>query len=270
MSIANVYTRQFHSQTKHYYATWLPTDRIALGLYGTVDGGFFQPFGSIDQLGIDFDVAANTNDSAGTSPMKFTSSEGVSFQFKAAGETKAELSSIATAKAGISIEFSRQGAFVLEAKRMRERRMNITPNLSLQILDAFKEGRWAKNYAIVWSVLEASYADILIAESAGAGIELEANGDVAELGNVEAGLSVKQLKGSVLKYGPANLTPAFKLMAVQKRFFRPAAVVVQKRERALRWDSAALGPKDLMIEPKPEPQRHDPLDQLYLGELIAD
>lgn len=268
MSIANVYTKQFHSQTKHYYATWLPTGRITLGLYGTLDGGYFQPLGPLEQLEIDFNTAANTTDPVGAASMKFTSNEGVSLQFKTAGETNAALSSIAEAKAGISIEFSRQGAFVLEGKRMRERRMNITPDLRLQIMNAFKEGRWARNYAMVWSVLEASYADILIADSSGAGIELEASGDVAELGNIEAGFSVKQMRGSVLKYSATHLTPVFKLIGVKKRLFRPTDVVQMEQMRHPRFD--ALDSHAMVIQPKPEPHPNDPLDELYVDELIAD
>lgn len=280
MSIARTYVKQFHSEIEIYYAAWLPTARLALGAYGTLDDGFFQPLGAIGDLGIEFDVAANTVPD-GVGVMTFRSSSGVTTHSKAAGETNAKFSSITTAKAGLCIEFANENAFVLEAKRMRERRVNITPDLKRQILNAFKEGRWEKNYAMVWTVLEVPYANIVISRSSDAAIEFEAKGDLAELGNVESGLTSRVTKGAVADYSATNCTPVLKLLGVRKRTFGGLKVDPLTDKRGLNILSRApsqAGPelagrkpyKDGSVGELAAESLNEPLEEFYVDDLSVD
>lgn len=266
MSIGDVYTKQFRAEISRYFATWLPTATIRLGDYGILDGDYFEPLGPIAQLEIDFDVAANTNEPVASAYMNFVSRDGVSVTSKAAGETKPELSSIAMAKAGIAVQFSHKGAFLIEGKDMREHRMNITPNLSDQILRAFKDGRWKKNYALVHGVVNVPYADILISESEASSIELEAKGTVAELGKLEAELSRKDYRGKTLWYPGINMTPAFRLSGIKKHPFRQARVEPMGFSPS-RHGIDRLGDGLVINPPAPEISKDDPLEHLFMGDL---
>ena len=230
MSVADVYARGFHKQTRHYYAQWLPTQAVSLGTVGVLEGGhFFRPQTTLADLGIAFDPEADVVRDPSPSGFNFTSTRGASVSVKLAGEADTRFPSIPTASAGVGIEFSSEGAFVIQAAEAYEPRIRDTTRLERDILEAYERGQWKRNFAVIFSIVEAPYADIVISESKASSLALQAAADVAvgavKLGNAEAVLSATRQSGSVLDMtGSRDVTPAFQLYGLKSRFLRSPGV----------------------------------------------
>jgi hypothetical protein len=233
-SIANTYAKGLNRQTQYYFAQWLPNSPLELGVVGELqDGYFFRPVSTLGDLGINFspekDVVAD-NDS---SPMDLVSSKSVTITTKLNGEVSAKLPNVPQGKAGIALEFSSEGAFALKARETYESRIRHLPILEPLILDAYEKKRWKKNYAVVFSLVKAPYADIFVSEKAKSKIELEAEGSgtagKVELGNANVQFSIKSESGAVLSIlGAKNVNPIFQLVGIKDPVFGKPSVGIMK------------------------------------------
>lgn len=239
MSLGRVYARKLHEDLVYYYAQWLPTQRIELGTVGILEGHLFRPQGTLQDLGISFDPATETLDDLESSPLELVSSKGVTITTKLAGETNQSLPSIPQASAGIGVEFSSEAAFVIKGSEMYEPRIRPLFRIEKEIKKAYNAGTWKKNYAVVFSKLEAPHADIIISKSSNSKLELQASvtggAAVVELGNAQVTFSITRHSGAVLTtMGAKDVTPAFQLMGLKHRgifFYRKPTVGVLMEDR---------------------------------------
>ena len=104
-----IYAREVYENLK-YRPTWLPGIRLQPGAIGILDEGVFRQYSTLNNLGIhsEFEQSKTKN------TIKYASKGAVSYSFKAAGESNQKFSALAKASAGILIEFSREGAVVLQ------------------------------------------------------------------------------------------------------------------------------------------------------------
>ncbi len=224
-TVAKVFAKNVRRQTKFYFAHWLPSSSIEIGTVGeVVDDYFFRPVSTLADLGISFSPDKDIVPDTSSSPIDLVSSKSVSLAFKLAGEVNPAMPNIPKGKAGLGIEFSSEGAFIIKAKKTFEPRIRNVARLEKQILEAYKTDVWKKNYAVIYSIVQAPYADIIVSQSSKSGLELEAQAS-GQVGNVELGdaglkFSIKKQSGTMLNMLESeNVTPLFQLVGIKRKWF---------------------------------------------------
>jgi hypothetical protein len=216
---AELYVSGIKRKLGNYWAAWLPTSTFHLGDVGVLNGRFFTKVSSLQDLGISFEAEHGL----GVGSIDYVSETGVSIYLKLAGETNPFLPSIPETSAGIGVEFSFGGAFVVQIPETHEQTIKSVLSLQSQIIPAFKDGRWEKNWAVIVRIIEAPLGTFLISNSSESKIEISVKSDlafgIAELGTAEASLSVRSQKGDILKILCAkNISPFFQIAQIKSRF----------------------------------------------------
>lgn len=104
----------------HYGATWTPGTPLKLGQVGTFENGVFVPKSNLGALGIKrFELEADSKATSYT----YSSSSGVSLNFKAKGASSQTFKSLAEAEAGVAISFTRENAVVFGVSDRYEHRI---------------------------------------------------------------------------------------------------------------------------------------------------
>jgi len=224
MSVAQIYTKGFHKQTRCYFAHWLPTYKLNLGSVGILeDGCIFKEIGQLHDFGIQFDPLKDIIEDDSPSSLEMTSTEGVELYLKQSGQLNASLPSIPQANAGVGIAFGKEGAFVLRASQIFEPRIGNIPKLEESIIKACENGVWKSNYCILSRLVTAPYLDLIISESKNSKLELQADASFSGegLGESKNQFSVVSRSGAIVTMlGCKNVTPAFQLMGLKRRFFK--------------------------------------------------
>jgi hypothetical protein len=214
---AELYVRGIRKKTKIYFAAWLPNAVLKLGDVGPLEGGFlkkdfFKRWTSLGNLGISFRVRQDKS----PTPLEFISHEGISITTKIAGEANNAIPALPTAKAGISLSFSSEGGYVFQAAESYEPTIDDMESVKKQVANAYKEGQWEKNWAIITKIVNVPYATYIISESSNSELVLEADADfkqgIADLGNASINLTWRKETGSFVKMaGAKNISPFFQL-----------------------------------------------------------
>ena len=224
-SVARIYARGFHRDFKVYYTHWLPNSELELGVVGVLEGGYlFRPKSTLRDLGIQFDPKADIVPDNSPSPIDFTSKSGVTITTKLAGEVNAQMPSIPQGSAGIKLDFASEASFLIKARESYEPRIRDVIRLEREILKLYKAGVWDRNWCVIYSLLKAPYADLVVSETGSSSIELQVTGDAqvqqVQLGDVNLQFAMKRTSGKVLDMRESkNVTPAFQLVGLKKRLF---------------------------------------------------
>jgi len=218
--IVEVYSKGIKRKLANDWAAWLPGTRFAIGDVGTLNGYLFEKVGTLDELNVKY-YAETDND---PSPLDISSESGIAVSFKAAGETNSLFEHVGAAEAGLKIQFGSPGAFIIQAPETFESDMGDRLNLRRQIIDAFTERIWEKDWLVITRLVTATSATVLISKSSNASLELGAKanllGTVATLGAANAGISVKYQQGDTISMiGGRNVTPLFQLSRLKSSFF---------------------------------------------------
>jgi hypothetical protein len=183
----------------------------------------FRRLCSLKDVGIPFDVLADENASA----LDIVSGEGASMTFKAAGQTSQALPNIPVASAGVSVDFGREGAFVIQAEDVHEPSIKNIVKLQHDILEAYKLGKWQLGWKVVVKLTRTSNAVILVSQSAHAKVEISASGDVPvgsfKLTDASVKLALAHSSGDVVHVDRGQeVTPLFQLAGLHlKRWWWP-------------------------------------------------
>ena len=163
-----LYQREMHEKLG-FFANWFPADPIEVGDVGRLEAGRFRRAASLKELGIEA-VAAP---SEGGQPVEYTSKEGTKLEV-AAGAAMAGLG-----KGEVKVSFSRESAFVFHASMLRPQRLGNPAAVARDVLAAYDEGRWEKDWLLVEALHEAEIATILVSQDSTAEVVLSAS--VSEL-----------------------------------------------------------------------------------------
>jgi hypothetical protein len=198
-----------------FFATWLPGDLIELGEVGLFKDGQFKKASSLSELGIDFEFSPTGTSQA----LQYTSSSGTTVNSSAG----AGIANVATAE--ISVEFSSEGAFLMHASGVRQKRIKDRSALHRAILKSYERGTWNKDWYIVETLHEADCATIIISNKRSSGLVLAASSHVPlgslPLANPKADLSIKSTRGSVLQLIAAKkLKPLYSCLRVRDPWFQ--------------------------------------------------
>jgi len=168
---------------------------------------------TLKELGVPF----ITRQGAAPLDFSYTSASGVALQIKAKGEAAAS-TTLPVAKAGVEVKFSKQGAFVFQATGNRIHEIENKATVGRAVIRLYEQGRWEADWAVVDTIVEAGAATILVANSAGAALELAADAplEATDLVRLDIGLAVNSQSGDIIRFVAAQgLTPMFKLSRVK-------------------------------------------------------
>ena len=228
-NIKQSYKKQI-SNTFNYRATWAPSRPMTVGQIGKLQDGVFMPYTTLQDLGIP--VQVNTKESEDT--LDYSSSGGVSVNFKVAGDAvPAGATSLTQADAGIVIKFSRENALVFNIKGFTTIQLTNLAEVEEKILQLKEQGKWKKDYILICEVVKADSASIVISKSKNATLEISATADIAindlKLSNSEANLAVVNKRDiGVNILAEQEITPLYKAMKVKNRFFRSDELILVK------------------------------------------
>jgi hypothetical protein len=199
-----------------YLATWLPNLPLQLGDVGTLQNDEFKQMTTLKDLGITFDICT----SATPVDFTYTSDSGVRLITKLAGEAAAG-TTLPVGEAGISMQFSNEGAFVFEAIGCTVAEIEDKTALGQAVFKLLGQKKWDSSWAVVDTVVRADSATIVVSNSANATLDLTAKTPitVASLAKVDAELSVNSQSGDVIRFVAARgLAPLFRLSRVKHSF----------------------------------------------------
>lgn len=213
-----VYVNGIKNQLNNYYAAWLPSTRFQLGDVGFLTGNLFNKVTSLENLGIEFKELSDSD----STKIEYVSESGVSRVIKAAGQLNPNLPNIPQGQAGIGIEFSKEGAFIIQAEESYEPFIDDLVKLEKDIRQAYQDGNWKSGWVVITQLIRSPNATIMISNSSQSKIELSAEGDVTlqgiSLGNTQAKFAVRAETGHIFKLLDAqNITPFFKLLQIAAR-----------------------------------------------------
>jgi hypothetical protein len=165
------YAKQLYKQFR-YFANWLPGEPRALGDIGVLKYGFlFQRITTLQELGNAF----STRQDITSDTLRYTSKSGVAFHFKAQGTAPAVGSTLSEAEAGITIDFSNEGALVLRASGVTHDSIEDMQTVS----DALAaSSRWREDLFVITHLTTANVLTALLSSSSSGRIELTAQGSV--------------------------------------------------------------------------------------------
>ncbi|MEG4323300.1 MULTISPECIES: hypothetical protein [unclassified Microcoleus] len=213
-----VYVNGIKKQLNNYYAAWLPSTRFQLGDVGFLTGNLFNKVTSLENLGISFRESPDQD----STKIEYVSESGVSRIIKAAGHLNPNLPNIPEGQVGIGIEFSKEGAFIIEAAESYELFIEDLVKLEKDISQVYQDGNWKSGWVVITQLIHTPNATIMISNSSQSKIELSAEGDVTlqgiSLGNTQAKFAVRAETGHILKFVDAkNITLFFKLLQIAAR-----------------------------------------------------
>lgn len=216
---AELYISGIKKKLKNYYAAWLPNEKLKLGDVGVLNGNLFNRVTSLAALGISFAERPDPD----STPIDYVSESGVAMFLKAVGEVNTSIPNVPQGKAGIGVEFSQEGAFILKAPESYEPSIENIIKLEQDVRHAFQEGRWRTKWAIIVRLVQTPVATIMISNSSNSKVEFAVDGDVSisgiDLGNAGLNFELKVQKGDILRFERAqNLTPIFQLGQLKRRW----------------------------------------------------
>ena len=218
-SPAHVYQKEMHNNVG-FFATWLPGDHMELGAIGVLKEGRFRHEATLKDLGIKIE----TEVAGSPQTLRYTSTSGTSIENTAGAGTSTPL-----IKAEISIEFSSEGAFVFEATNVQQTRISNRFEIADQILDAYIESRWEKEWYVVEALRTAQMATIIVSQDQSAGLVLSAKSDIpipsTSLADPKVDLSISSTRGKIVQVlATENLKPLYSCLRVKDPILRQPKV----------------------------------------------
>ena len=217
-SPVKLYQQEMHDNLG-FFPTWLPADRIEIGDVGILEAGRFRPITSLLELGI----VGKVGTGAATQNVQYTSTQGTKIA------TAAGAAATALAKAEITVDFSREGAFVFHASRLQQQNLENRAAVGHEIVKVYKKGKWKKEWLIVEALQTAERATIIVSEDSSAGLVLVANAEVpvasVSLSDPKIRLTVGSMRGKIVHViGSKGIHPLYSCLRLKDPFFGSPSV----------------------------------------------
>jgi hypothetical protein len=197
-----------------YQATWFPNTTVRLGDIGIQDHGSFKQVTALENIGVPFRIRRGSD----KLDFAYTSESGVAIKPRLSAVAGAG-TMLPQADAGISMTFSKEGAFLFQATGCTVTEIEDKAVLKRFVMKLFREGEWEKDWAVVDTIVRADSATIVISNSGSGSLDLTAKMPVAlsGLAKIDAGFSVAAQSGDVIHFIAAQgLTPMFKLSRIKQ------------------------------------------------------
>lgn len=200
-----------------FLGAWPPNQRIEVGEVGVIEQGVFRRRTSLGHLGIPF--SASSSGQVGN----LDYSEGAEISTDNSASADVRLARGAP-KVGIHVKLNHEGAFVFNAMDAVEWRVDDVIAIERHVLAALERGAWDPSWVIVDRVIQATSLTVLISESDGAELGLNASGalnaSALKLADASLGLQTAYATGQSLRFlGEVGLTPLYQCLRVNRRLF---------------------------------------------------
>lgn len=223
MSVNQTYTREL-KENLNYTATWFPNVRLELGHVGVLSKHEFIYRTSLEKLKIPFEATKR----GAKATYSHTSSNSVKRDIKLAGQAPLVGSTLADVDAGITFSFGAQHGIVFLASDCTVRMIADQEPLKQAILDAFRAGKWERDYVVVTELVEAGATTIIVSEGSSGRYELKAKAGLVptiDAINVEGNFaSVHESQIGFRCLAEKGMTPLFRCLGVRTGFFRDDVV----------------------------------------------
>lgn len=205
-----------------YWATWLPTEPLRIGMVGRLTGPdwIFRYESDLNsEYGIDFDV--DSDDEPGD--YEHLSSGDVSVYTKAAGKVDPNFPKFPKVKAAARFDFHKRDAVVFRAVDCYEDRMKDQRRVKQAILQIYKLGGWPEDAVLITDVVRASAATVIIGGSEKASITLKGSGEANASGHLDIAASAS-VAASVEKdiasrfLAAKGVTPLYRWIRLRKQW----------------------------------------------------
>jgi low affinity Fe/Cu permease len=143
--------------------------------------------------------------------------------------TSASAEAATIGKAEISIDFSRQGAFLFQASKLQTWQLENRMVVGEQIVKAYGQKKWDKSWLLVESLHASERATIVVAEDSAAGLVIVAKMDEAlpsiSLVDPKISLSVTSTRGKMMRLiGSEGLHPLYSCLRLKDPLFGSPSV----------------------------------------------
>lgn len=234
------YQAEMH-RTIGFFATWLPSDPMALGDLGILQDGKFRRLSSLKELKIAFTEESGE----AVQNIQCMSKNGT----KVSTSVGAKVAGLV--KTNISVDFAADSAFLFHASGVRARRVANPRQISLDIVNCYKRGDWDKRWLLVEACHEADYATVLISQDKSTSVELEAELDgplpSTFLADPKLGLKISSTNGKVIHVvGQRELTPLYSCLRVQPHIFGDPTVEPARGRGDQRTELERVGIQELL------------------------
>lgn len=240
MPIKN-YQKDIYKKAK-LRANWELSKNLNIGDVGFMDKGTFTLQTSLKDLEIDFKVRKGIKQEK----LDLSSASGVNInpRFNVAGDAK-----VVDLKGEVvfDIEFSRAKSYVFKASGVRTDIISNIQAVGKEIIKKHENDDWDTELVIISEIMTADAVSILIAGESGTKTEISATGNanIAELDLAKADVgfsanSNKRLSLEVL--GKAGTNPLFKIMGLEKPFFKKPKIMPRGMETSSQVDPNGSAP----------------------------
>jgi len=242
-SIARKYRNQIHDALAGI-ATWLPSDKVAVGDIGPFVGNRFVKDTTIWDLGID----AELGEPESPKDFQYTSTKGIDTSFSVAAPD-VNLGPTMQASGKFEITFNEDAAYLFHAYQASKVSFKVPLEVRNQVMQAYLEGRWEDNWYLIDSVYQVGRATIFVALGSNASLELSLNGEIGagvplSLANPNLQLSVNRSSGELFQIlSGIEVTPVFTCRKMKRKFFGPKKFEPVRDAKALQWENTQ--PEDI-------------------------
>jgi hypothetical protein len=217
---AELYANGIKKKFANYFAAWLPGEKLRLGDVGVINNNLFTRITSLDHLGVNFSERSDES----STPIDYVSESGVSVFFKTSGEINPSLPNVPEASAGVGVEFSCKGAFIIKAPSSHEPSIEDLAQLEKDLIRLYAKEQWQFEWVVITRLIQTPSASIIISNSSNSKVEFSVDGNIPlanlDLGNVNLNFGLKSQTGDVVKFiGAQNLTPLFKVAKIKSKWF---------------------------------------------------
>jgi hypothetical protein len=217
MGIAKRYIKKIHNETT-FYATWTPSQVLALGDYGALDKeGVFVRKGNLADLG--FGAVQKLSEPRPDDFLSIATESGTSVTVKAAGDALAA-SKLPDAKAGVTFGFTKADSLVCKLKGPKQEAIGNIKAVQDFVIAQYKGGMWTKDWRIVNQRVIADGTTIVYADTEGVDVEATAEAPIQDIADASLKFSVVyKTGGSVNVIGASNLSPFVSLVRLYTSIF---------------------------------------------------
>jgi hypothetical protein len=211
-AVHEMYTREMYHQYS-YFASWLPSENLALGDVGQFSGYQFRKLTTLTEMGIEYSRSREDF----PADLEYSSKGQVTVSADAGLGLPA-----GSGPAAARITFGREGAIFFQAAGCVMESIGNIPALEEALLRLRTAGAWRPGYVAVAKVLRTGPATILVSSQRGAHIELRASTQATPvapfLATASAGLSAQASSGLAARViTPEGATPLFGAVQLRKK-----------------------------------------------------